>query len=139
MFIAMFGFGMALIGISFFMLPYIVLTPHKVSMLLNLGSLCILSSFGILKGFYQYFVIELLGGKRRWLALGYILSILFSLYSSSILKNYLVTIGALLIEVSFNHINSNYLDGILDVLYLFKFSRRLNRHELFDVIYLGNP
>ena len=87
--------------LSFFLLPYFVIAPQKVSMLISLGSMCILGSFGFLKGFYNYFIVELLCGPRRYYALGYILSILFSLYASMIKKSYLLTMLTLVLEVVF--------------------------------------
>ena len=87
---------------SFFFLPYFVLAPQKVSMLINLGSLCILLSFGALKGFYNYFVNDILYSDKRWLALAYFGSILLSIYTSLVLKSYIYTIGSLIIEVNNN-------------------------------------
>ena len=71
-------------------------------MLLNLGSLCILCSFAVLKGgLYQYFVVELLlqNPKRKMFALAYYASILMSLYASLILKSYLLTLLTMIIEI----------------------------------------
>jgi hypothetical protein len=99
----LFLFGIALIGLSFFLLPYFVIAPQKVSMLINLGSICILSSFGALKGFYNYFIKELLFGPRRLFALGYLASIFLSLYASVIVKSYLLTMGTLILEVGSYH------------------------------------
>jgi hypothetical protein len=71
-------------------------------MLLNLGSLCILGSFSVLKGgVYQYFVVELLlqNPQRRVYALAYYISILGSIYASMILKSYLLTLMTMIIEI----------------------------------------
>ena len=70
-------------------------------MLINLGSLCILSSFGALKGYYNYLIGELLCGEKRWFSVGYLLSIIGSLYASIIIKNYLITIATLICEIIF--------------------------------------
>mmetsp|Transcript_13490 Transcript_13490/g.13222 ORF Transcript_13490/g.13222 Transcript_13490/m.13222 type:complete len:117 (+) Transcript_13490:383-733(+) len=83
------------------MLPYIVLAPHRVSMLINFGSICILTSFGALKGFYNYFVNELILGDKKFYSIGYILSVIASIYASLVIKHYLVTVACLLIEIVF--------------------------------------
>mmetsp|Transcript_24255 Transcript_24255/g.18449 ORF Transcript_24255/g.18449 Transcript_24255/m.18449 type:complete len:117 (+) Transcript_24255:377-727(+) len=83
------------------MMPYILFAPHKVTMLVNLGSICILMSFGALKGFYAYFVNELIFGDKKLYSIGYILSLAASTYASLIIKNYLLTIACLAIEVVF--------------------------------------
>lgn len=73
-------------------------------MLLNLGSICMLSAFAFLKGgFYQYFVKELLieSKERRIYALGYYISILLSVYASLILKSYLLTLITMTMEMIF--------------------------------------
>eukprot|EP00349_Pseudokeronopsis_sp_Brazil_P005182 CAMPEP_0202968332 /NCGR_PEP_ID=MMETSP1396-20130829/13596_1 /ASSEMBLY_ACC=CAM_ASM_000872 /TAXON_ID= /ORGANISM="Pseudokeronopsis sp., Strain Brazil" /LENGTH=113 /DNA_ID=CAMNT_0049694525 /DNA_START=416 /DNA_END=752 /DNA_ORIENTATION=- len=70
-------------------------------MLVNLGSICILMSFGALKGFYAYFVNELIFGDKKLYSIGYILSLAASTYASLIIKNYLLTIACLAIEVVF--------------------------------------
>ena len=90
-----------MIGLSLIFLPYFVLAPQKVSMLINLGSLCILCSFGALKGYYNYFVNELIMGDKRMFSIGYIISIIASLYCSLIIKNYMLTIITLLMESVF--------------------------------------
>ena len=68
-------------------------------MLLNIGSICVLSSFAVLKGgFYQYFVVELILGPRKFYALAYLLSIFASIYASLILKSYLLTLVTMTAE-----------------------------------------
>ena len=118
----MFFFGVGLMTISFFLLPYFVLAPQKVSMLINLGSICILCSFGFLKGFYNYFIVELLCGPRRAYALGYILSIVLSLYASVVKKSYIMTMVTLVIEVIFllYFICSSFPGGRTGLGYIFK-------------------
>ena len=97
----MFFFGVGLIIASFFLLPYFVLAPMKVAMLINLGSICILASFGFLKGFYNYFVVELFCGDRKIFAIGYILSIMLSVYASVIKKSSLATMLTIVVEFVF--------------------------------------
>ena len=72
-------------------------------MLINLGSICILSSFGFLKGFYNYFVKELMCGPRKYFALGYLISIVLSVYASMVKKSYLATLFTLGVEVSHHY------------------------------------
>lgn len=118
----MFFFGVGLITLSFFLLPYFVLAPQKVSMLINLGSICILCSFGFLKGFYNYFVIELLCGPRRVYAVSYIISIVLSLYASTVKKSYLMTMLTLVMEVVLllYFICSSFPGGRTGLTYMFK-------------------
>ena len=118
----MFFFGIGLITIAFFLLPYFVLAPQKVSMLINLGSISILCSFGFLKGFYNYFVVELLCGPRKLYAIGYILSIVLSMYASVIKKSYIATIITLAFEVVFllYFICSSFPGGRTGLTYMFK-------------------
>ena len=72
-------------------------------MLLNLGTICVLSAFAVLKGgFYQYFIKDLLlneSSVRRLYALSYYASILLSIYASLILKSYLLTLATMILEV----------------------------------------
>ena len=88
------------------MIPaFLVFAPQKISMLLNLGSICMLSSFAVLKGgFYNYFIKELLWNqddkKRRLYTIGYFASILLSLYASLILKSYLLTLLTMIVEMT---------------------------------------
>ena len=90
-------------ALTVLMLPtFLVIAPQKLSMLLNLGSLCILGSFSVLKGgVYQYLVVELLlqNPQRRVYALAYYVSILGSIYASMILKSYLLTLMTMIIEI----------------------------------------
>jgi len=121
----MFFFGVGLIALSFFLLPYFVLAPMKVSMLINLGSLCILGSFGFLKGFYNYFIGELLCGERRIYAMGYIFSIIMSIYASVIRKSYLMTMFTLILEVVLllYFICASFPGGQTGLSYFFRFVR----------------
>ena len=88
------------------MIPaFLVFAPQKISMLLNLGSICMLSSFAVLKGgFYNYFIKELLlnqdDKKRRLYTIGYFASIILSLYASLILKSYLLTLLTMIVEMT---------------------------------------
>jgi hypothetical protein len=92
-----------LIFLALLMLPtFLVFAPQKLSMLLNLGSICVLSSIAVLKGgFYQYFIKDLLFSEptRRLYAIAYYVSILLSLYVSLILKSYLLTLIAMIAEI----------------------------------------
>ena len=123
----MFIFGSGLITISIFLMPYIVIVPHKVSMLINLGSLCILGSFGFLKGFYNYFVADLLLGPRKLYFLGYLCSSLLSLYASLIAKSYIFTLFTLIIEVIFllYFICASFPGGRTGLSYIFSMFRGL--------------
>jgi Got1/Sft2-like family len=71
-------------------------------MLLNMGSLCVLSAFAVLKGgFYQYFIKELLLSDRKYYAIGYYSSIIISLYCSLVVKSYILTLIAMALEFVF--------------------------------------
>lgn len=98
-FAALFLIGVAFLFLAFILIPTFVFAPQKVSLLISLGSGCILASFGALKGFYNYFVKELLCGPKRFFAVGYLISIILSVYASMIAKNYLFTLATLILEV----------------------------------------
>ena len=69
-------------------------------MLLNFGSILILSAFAVLKGgFYQYFVRDMLSSSNRIYAIGYYVSILASVYASLILKSYMLTLITMMAEM----------------------------------------
>ena len=71
-------------------------------MLLNMGSLCVLSAFAVLKGgFYQYFIKELLLSDRKYYAISYYSSIIISLYCSLVVKSYILTLIAMALEFVF--------------------------------------
>ena len=105
-FVALFLAGCGLITLAIFLIPaFLVFAPQKISMLLNLGSLCMLSAFAFLKGgFYNYFIKELLlnqeDKKRRLYTIGYFASILVSLYASIIMKSYLLTLLTMIVEIT---------------------------------------
>ena len=105
-FLALFFAGCGLIALAVVMIPaFLVFAPQKISMLLNLGSLSVLSAFAFLKGgFYNYFVKELLlnqeDKKRRLYTIGYFASIIVSLYASLILKSYLLTLLTMIVEMT---------------------------------------
>ena len=73
-------------------------------MLLNIGTVCVLSAFAVLKGgFYQYFMRDLLfsadNPTRRFYAIAYYGSIILSIYASMILKSYLLTLATMILEM----------------------------------------
>ena len=105
-FIALFLAGCGLIGLGVVMIPaFLIFAPQKISMLLNLGSICVLSAFAVLKGgFYNYFIKELLlneeDKKKRLYTIGYFASITISLYASLIMKSYILTLLTMIVEMT---------------------------------------
>jgi hypothetical protein len=67
-------------------------------MLINVGSILILFSFGALKGYYNYFIKELLLGDKKLFSIGYILSIIATIYASVVMKSYIFTVISLIAE-----------------------------------------
>jgi hypothetical protein len=100
MFLALFAVGMFFVFIGALLLPTIVFAPQKVCLLLNLGFILILSSFGYLNGFYNTFVREFVedGVRNKAFKLGFFGSMLLSLYASMVIKSYFVTIFCLIFE-----------------------------------------
>ena len=52
------GVGIMVLALCF--LPVIVVVPRKFSLLMNFGMICVLASFAYLKGWYQFFIKDLL-------------------------------------------------------------------------------
>ena len=91
-----------------------------------MGSILVLSAFAALKGgFYQYFIVDLLlSSAHRVYTLGYFFSIIVSLYVSLVLKSYMLTFGAMILEIVFlmyficasfpgGHTGLNYLGSMV--------------------------
>ena len=98
-FLAFFITGVCLFGLSFLFIPTFVIYPQKISMLINLGSICIISSFGALKGFYNFFMNELISPEKRYITALYLLAVSVNMYASVVAKSYILTIVTLLIVV----------------------------------------
>ena len=100
-FIGLFATGCFFLFLSLWSLPFFVIAPRKTANLINIGSICIISSFAVIKGPYQFLIKDLLLHPTKWLvAWLYVLSICLTFYSSMVLKMYLPTIGALVIELT---------------------------------------
>jgi hypothetical protein len=99
-FLALFSIGCFFLFISTFFIPMIVVAPRKCANLINVGSICIISSFAILKGPYKFLVTDNLLNKTRFIpAWLYCLSLLMTLWAAMIKRNYILTIISLSIEV----------------------------------------
>ena len=65
-----------------------------------MGSLCILGSFAMIRGPYQFIVKDMLLNKEKgifaWL---YLVSLFVTIYASMVMKSYLITIPSLIVEV----------------------------------------
>ncbi len=94
-----FGCGVALIGLSFFFLPLVTLSPQKFCLLFTLGSLCILASFAFLQEPLSY-VASMFSGQKLIFTCCYLGSIILSIYSSMVAKKYLATVFCTALQVS---------------------------------------
>ena len=86
-------------GLSILFIPTFILFPHKVSLLVNLGALCIIASFGALKGFSNFFWNDLMAGDRKWVSLIYLSAVVLNVYASAIAKSYILTMVTLAVVV----------------------------------------
>ena len=99
-FIALFMTGCFFLFLALWFLPFIVVAPRKCANLINVGAICILSSFAVIKGAYQFFITDMLCHPTKWFfAWTYLVSMICTLYASMVLKNYILTLIALGIEV----------------------------------------
>ena len=99
----MFVFGIILTVTSFLLIPaFLLLLPQLISVLLNLGVLLILGSFGLIKGgVLKYLCSQLLikgSFFDRFLALALYASMCLNLYEALIKFNYSLTIISMIIE-----------------------------------------
>ena len=98
-FVLLFCTGCFFIFLAFCFSPLFLVAPRKCANLINVGSICIMTSFGLIKGWHKFFVEELLCNKNKFVfAWAYLLSILLSMYSSMIIKSWVWTIVALIVE-----------------------------------------
>ena len=99
-FIALFMAGCFFLFLALFFLPVIVIAPRKCANLINVGSICILASFSVLKGTYKFLVEDMLFNKQKWFfAWLYFGSLILNIYFSMVLKNYILTLISLGIEL----------------------------------------
>jgi len=99
-------------------------------MLVNVGLMLILGSFGYLNGFYYTFVQDFFtqGFRTKALKFGFLLSMFAAFYASVVIKNYLVTIFCLFLEVTFP---PSLLDDHGSLFRLRQIPWRLQQHHLF--------
>ena len=99
-FMGLFCCGCFFIFLAFCFLPVIVIAPRKTANLMNVGSIMILISFGLIKGYYKFFVEDLLCNKQKgFFAWTYVLSVITTIYASMIIKSYVLTLIALGVEI----------------------------------------
>ncbi len=99
-FICLFCIGCFFLFLSIWFIPFIVIAPRKCANLINVGSICIISSFALIKGPYKFIVHELLCNKYKWFVSWlYVLSLVLTIYSSMALQSYVKTIICLGLEV----------------------------------------
>lgn len=97
-FLIFFIIGCVLLMLAFTFLPILALAPQKFSSLFTLGSLCILFSLGVLKGFNN--LAKSLCNKEKWTyTAAYIFSVGGTLYFALIQKSYIFVLIASGIQV----------------------------------------
>ncbi|KAL4488386.1 hypothetical protein ABPG72_019236 [Tetrahymena utriculariae] len=87
----LFGFGAFFILVSFAFLPVFILVPAKFASLFTLGSVCILLSIAVMKGFKEFVKILIQKEKIQY-SIAYIITIFGTLYFSIIQKSYVLAI-----------------------------------------------
>ena len=83
--------GLFCMTLSLTFLPFLLLAPSKFATLFTIGSLLILSSFSVLRG-HENFRQHMLSRERLQFSLGYLTSLLGTLYASLWSKGYLLTL-----------------------------------------------
>ena len=96
-FILLFCIGIFFLFLSVWFLPFIIIAPRKCANLINAGSICIISSFAVLNGPYEFF--KKLIQEKGLVFVGYLGSLAATIYASMVLKSYILTIAAMAIEV----------------------------------------
>ena len=88
--------------LSLWFLPVVMVFPRKFSVLMNFGMLCILFSFGILRGWYKFFVNDLFLNTKKpercIFAWAFYLSLIVNLYVAVIKKSARLTLITMCIE-----------------------------------------
>lgn len=86
-----FAVGVVFIGIAFLFLPLVVIAPQKFVLLLTLGSLFLINSVALLRG-YVALVQQLMERDRILFSVFYIFSLIGTLYVTIILRSYFLTV-----------------------------------------------
>mmetsp|Transcript_12226 Transcript_12226/g.16907 ORF Transcript_12226/g.16907 Transcript_12226/m.16907 type:complete len:110 (+) Transcript_12226:507-836(+) len=95
----MFLGGISLILVSFIWIPVFPLMPEKLAAFFNMGSVLILCSFAVLRGFKAYCIDQFLCGPTGWIAFLYLCSLMFCIWASAIESDYIWTIIGLVVEL----------------------------------------
>lgn len=88
-----FAVGVGFLFLAFMFLPMVVLAPQKFALLFTLGSLFILNSLALLKG-YQELLAHFAKRERLPLSVLYLSSILLTLFATLRYRSYLLTLVA---------------------------------------------
>jgi hypothetical protein len=86
-----FAVGAGFIGVAFLFLPLVVVAPQKFVLLLTLGSLFLINSVALLRGYFVL-VQQLLERDRILFSIFYIFSLLGTLYVTIVLRSYFLTV-----------------------------------------------
>ena len=81
-----------MISMSFAFLPIIIIAPSKFANLFTLGSICLISSIAVIKGFTQ-FKNNLIAKDKLQYTIYYLISIAGTLYYCFIGKSYLLVLA----------------------------------------------
>lgn len=92
------GIGVFLIFLSLTFLPLLPISPYKFASLFTLGSISIIFSLGVLKGFTN-FIKSLLVKEKIGFSLGYTASLLGTFWLAIIEKSFFGTIFMIAIQV----------------------------------------
>jgi len=83
---------------AFLFLPWLLINPSKFAVTYTFGSVLILSSLGVLRGFKQ-FATDMYNTERRYFSIAYFTSLLLTLYFSVMVQSYFMVLLLLIFQV----------------------------------------
>eukprot|EP00920_Eleutheroschizon_duboscqi_P033189 GHVT01080112.1.p1 GENE.GHVT01080112.1~~GHVT01080112.1.p1 ORF type:complete len:321 (+),score=13.27 GHVT01080112.1:348-1310(+) len=93
------GVGLLFMTLAFFTLPLLLLAPAKFASFFTIGSICIMSSLGFLKGF-QPFIAHLMTWERLPFTFTYVGSLFLTLYATMVVKSYILTLVFSIVQMT---------------------------------------
>ena len=123
-FMALFIIGCPMIFISLFFIPFIFVAPRKTASFLNLGTICILFSFAMQKGWKEFFIDEFFNAPkpRIYFAYGFLFSFVmctwFAIFKNKFWGSLIFLIAEIVLCIYF--IAIHYPNGVEGVNHFFK-------------------
>jgi len=92
------GVGGFFIFLAFLFLPTIVFSPQKFALLFTMGSVCLIASLCVIRGFGPF--VSHLMSKKKWpFSLAYLISLVLTLYASLFAGRYLLTFVSAIVQL----------------------------------------